>query len=168
MFGRKSTDMITVKDVPASEFIKAYANHLKTSQKVTPMENAFFIKTGKSRELAPYDEDWFYVRAASLARKIYLRPELGVGTLQHIYGRKCRNGHRKKHAAKGSGKIIRYALQQLSDAGILMRYNDKRNHNADEDIDRDDKNYPRIITPKGQKELNQIAGQVFKKLYQEA
>ena len=29
MFGRKSTDTVTVKDVPASEFIKAYAEHLK-------------------------------------------------------------------------------------------------------------------------------------------
>lgn len=29
MIGRKSTDKITVKDVPAEEFIKAYAEHLK-------------------------------------------------------------------------------------------------------------------------------------------
>lgn len=31
MLGRKATDKITVRDVPAADFIKAYAEHLKKS-----------------------------------------------------------------------------------------------------------------------------------------
>ena len=69
------------KDVPAAEFIKALAQHLKTSRKVMPMENHYFIKTGFSREVSPQDEDWFYTRTAALARKIYLRPGLGIKNL---------------------------------------------------------------------------------------
>ena len=81
MLGRKATDKITVRDVPAEAFIKAYADHLKKSQKVMPMEKGHYIKTGTTREISPQDEDWFYVRSAALARKVFLRPCLGVRTL---------------------------------------------------------------------------------------
>lgn len=45
-----------------------------------------YIKTGKSKELAPYDKDWYYIRAASVARHIYLRRGVGVGALTKVYG----------------------------------------------------------------------------------
>lgn len=51
------------------------------------MENGHYIKTGTTREIAPHSEDWFYTRSAALARKIFLRPCLGVKTLQHIFGK---------------------------------------------------------------------------------
>lgn len=87
MLGRKATDKITVRDVPAPAFIKAYAEHLKKSQKVMTMENGHYVKTGTTREIAPHDENWFYTRCAALARKMFLRPCLGVKTLQHIFGK---------------------------------------------------------------------------------
>jgi small subunit ribosomal protein S19e len=31
------------------------------------------VKTASYKELAPYDPDWFFVRAASMARKVYLK-----------------------------------------------------------------------------------------------
>ena len=111
MIGRTHTDLITVKDVPAAAFIKAYAEHLKKSQKILPVDKHEYLKTGYSREISPHDEDWFYTRAAALARKMYLRPGLGVGALRHIFGKNGRNGHRRNHHTKGSGKVIRYALQ---------------------------------------------------------
>ena len=63
--------------------------------------------------MAPLDADWLYIRAAALARKVYLRGHLGVSTLQHIYGGKQRFGVRRNHHETSSGKIIRYCLQQL-------------------------------------------------------
>ena len=44
------------------------------------------VKTGIAKELAPYDEDWFYTRTASVARHIYIRAPVGVATVQKIYG----------------------------------------------------------------------------------
>lgn len=35
MLGRKSTDFITVKDVPAHDFIVAYAQHLKKNNTIS-------------------------------------------------------------------------------------------------------------------------------------
>jgi len=44
-------------------FITAYASHLKRSGKLEVPVWADIVKTGAYKELAPYDPDWFYVRA---------------------------------------------------------------------------------------------------------
>ena len=165
MLGRSASDSITVKDVPAHAFIVAYAEHLKKAQRIAPLKNGHFIKTGQAQQLAPYSEDWFYVRAAALARKLYLRPELGIGSLKHIYGRSKNFGHSPFHHASGSGKIIRYALQQLEKANVLMRYNDKRNNGLVSRPTVKSVLLPRIVTPEGHKELNEIAKQVFRTIH---
>lgn len=165
MLGRSATDSITVKDVAPEAFIKAYAEHLKKTQRITPPENSHFIKTGRFKDMAPYSEDWFYVRAAALARKISLRPELGVGSLKHIFGGKLRNGNANSHHASASGKVIRYALQQLEKANVLMRYNDKRNRGLTHVPEAKGVLLPRIVSPEGQKEINEIAKQVFRNTY---
>jgi len=53
---------ITIKDVDAHEFVKRYAVHLKKQGKISLPELVDLMKTSVSRELAPYDEDWFYIR----------------------------------------------------------------------------------------------------------
>ncbi|KAK2439984.1 monocopper oxidase protein SKU5 [Trifolium repens] len=58
------------------------------------------VKTAKFKELAPYDPDWYYIRAASMARKIYIRGGLGVGAFQRIYGGSQRNGSRHLISAR--------------------------------------------------------------------
>ena len=55
---------------------------------------ADIVKTAAFKELAPYNEDWFYVRCASLARRIYIHGGLGVGALKSKYGGSKRNGVR--------------------------------------------------------------------------
>ena len=46
------------------------------------------VKTGKHKELAPFDSDWYYIRAASVARHLYLRGGVGVNAITKIYGGK--------------------------------------------------------------------------------
>jgi len=142
-------NFFTVKDVPASDFIHAYANFLKKNNKLVIPKWADFVKTGIASELAPYDEDWIYIRVASLARKIFLRPKLGVGTLEHIYGGKKRNGTTSPYHEHGSGKIIRWGLAQLEKIGVVKK--DKK--------DKTKKN-SRTISKEGQTDLNRIASEV--------
>lgn len=52
-----------VRDVSAEDFIKAYSSHLKRSGKLDIPTWVDVVKTGPQKELAPYDPDWFYVRA---------------------------------------------------------------------------------------------------------
>ncbi|KAL5062201.1 hypothetical protein RYX36_023938 [Vicia faba] len=109
----------TVKDVSPHEFVKAYSAHLKRSGKMELPEWTDIVKTAKFKELAPYDPDWYYIRAASMARKIYLRGGLGVGAFQRIYGGSQRNGSRPPHFCKSSGSIARNILQQLQNMNLI-------------------------------------------------
>lgn len=47
----------------AEAFITAYSSHLKRSGKLEIPTWVDLVKTGSQKELAPYDPDWFYVRA---------------------------------------------------------------------------------------------------------
>ncbi|OAY77948.1 40S ribosomal protein S19 [Ananas comosus] len=109
----------TVKDVSPHEFVKAYSAHLKRSGKMELPEWTDIVKTGRFKELAPYDPDWYYIRAASMARKIYLRQGIGVGGFQKIYGGRKRNGCRPPHFCKSSGAVARHILQQLQSMSII-------------------------------------------------
>lgn len=56
----------TVKDVPPAEFVTTYAAHLKRVGQVELPSWVDTIKTAPRKELAPYDQDWFYVRIGML------------------------------------------------------------------------------------------------------
>jgi small subunit ribosomal protein S19e len=59
----------------ADAFISAYASHLKRSGKLEVPVWVDLVKTGAYKELAPYDPDWYYVRAGMFlfTRSIYSR-----------------------------------------------------------------------------------------------
>lgn len=54
---------ITVRDVKPDAFIAAYAEVLKNNDKFVVPKWADLVKTGVHKELAPYDPDWYFVRA---------------------------------------------------------------------------------------------------------
>ncbi|KAM3131275.1 hypothetical protein pb186bvf_016593 [Paramecium bursaria] len=137
------------KDVPAYDFIREYAEFLKKNNKIKIPEWGSIVKTGVGKELAPLDPDWIYVRAAALARKVYVRGHWGVGNLSHLFGTRKRNDNmREKHSA-GSRKVIRYLLQQLEAIKVVSR-----------DKNSELKKFSRVITKEGQQDLNRIATQV--------
>merc|ERR1711976_738973 len=106
---RMSRRSVTVKDVPADEFIKACAEFLKRQPKFDVPKYHDIVKTGVIKEFAPYDEDWFYVRSASILRKVYLRKGAGVGALKKWYGGSdgTHRGTRKAHFVPAIGATIR-------------------------------------------------------------
>ncbi|KAI8393246.1 Ribosomal protein S19e [Nakaseomyces glabratus] len=70
--------------------------------------------------MPPQDsEGWFYKRAASVARHIYLRKEVGVGKLNKLYGNAKSRGARPSHHADASGSINRRVLQALEKIGVV-------------------------------------------------
>merc|ERR1712036_195403 len=139
----------TVKDVPADQFIKKCAEFLKRQPKFQVPKWADLVKTGHFKELAPYDEDWFYVRAASIARKLYLRQKTGVGALTKVYGGADRRGTRPSHFTTSSSKIVRHICQQLETMKppILKKHPDGG----------------RVITDEGQRALDSIACSLINK-----
>lgn len=61
--------LIIVTLFSAEAFIAAYASHLKRSGKLDVPTWVDIVKTGAYKELAPYDPDWYYVRAGAFAHK---------------------------------------------------------------------------------------------------
>ena len=61
-----STGCITVRDVAAPKFISAYTEVLKNNDKFVVPKWADIVKTGVHKELAPYDPDWYFVRAGNI------------------------------------------------------------------------------------------------------
>ena len=70
---------VTVKDVDSQEFVMALAKYLKRSGKVALPKYVDYAKTGHYKEMPPQDADWFYVRCAAVARRIYVKGGVGVG-----------------------------------------------------------------------------------------
>ena len=120
----------TVKDVPAQDFVVALAGHFKKTQKLNVPAYHDLIKTATYKELCPQDPDWYYVRAASVARKIYLRGGIGVGAFQKIYGGAKSNGSRRPHFAKAAAGIHRNILQALTEIDLVAKKKDKKSAHA--------------------------------------
>jgi small subunit ribosomal protein S19e len=98
--------------------------------------------------MPPSFTNWWYTRAASIARQVYLHPGTSVNDLRNRYGGRQHNGSAPCHFAKASGKIVRTILNQLEQIGWVEK----------------PKGATRRITPKGQKQLDQVAREVRKSL----
>jgi len=147
---------VTVRDISAPAFIKAYAAHLKKTNWLKVPDWVDIVKTGHYKELCPNDPDWFYVRTASVARKIYLRGGTGIGALKRVYGGSFRRGPRPPVFCQGSGKIARYIVQQLRQIGVV------------EDLVIAGKIRGRKVSREGQKDLDRIAKSVASAANQQA
>jgi ribosomal protein S19E (S16A) len=83
------------------------------------------VKTGPAKELPPQSIDWFYVRAASIARHVYLRKTVGVGRLRKVHGSTRNRGSRPSHHVDASGSVDRKVMQALEKIGVLEQDEDK-------------------------------------------
>ena len=85
-------------------------------------------------------QDWFFIRAAAVARKIYLKP-IGIGQLSRTFGGKARRGTRTNVFKKSCRGIIRQCIAQLKEADMVEPH----------------RNGGWKITEEGQKALDTIA-----------
>ncbi len=142
--------MVTAYDVPPDRLIKAVSEALKKDGKIKPPEWANWVTTGVHKERGPEDNDWWYVRVASVLRKIYVYGPIGVSRLAAYYGGKEDRGSKRYKARKGSRAILRKALQQLEELGYVKK-----------------EKTGRIITPQGQSFLDNTAKSVMDSLVEE-
>jgi small subunit ribosomal protein S19e len=141
---------MSVFDVPAGDLIDAIAEDMEKKFKIKQPEFTLFVKTGCSRERAPQQKNWYYMRLASLLYRVFKEGPVGVGSLRTYYGSKKNRGVRRHKFKKAGGKIIRTGLQQLEELGFIRK--DKKG---------------RVITPKGQSYLTKKANELRKKLLSE-
>jgi len=128
-----------VRDISADAFIEAYASHLKRSGKLEVPTWVDLVKTGHFKEQAPYDPDWYYIRAAAVARHIYLRKHVGIGALTKLHGGRNRRGNRPSHHADSSASVQRKVCQSLEKIGVLEKAPDggrRISQDGQRDLDR--------------------------------
>jgi len=94
--------MATVFDVNPHQLIGKLKEELKKTDAIKAPEWAKFVKTGSMKNKPPEQDDFWYIRAASILRQLYIqgRP-LGVQRLRVKYG-----GKKKK-------KSIEKALEDI-------------------------------------------------------
>jgi len=134
--------MTTVYDVPPSKLIEKVAKKLKEMDIERP-QWVDFVKTGAHKERRPHDDNWWYVRCASILRKVYVDGPVGVERLRTAYGGRKNRGHKPERFLKGSGNIVRKALQALEKLDLITTTKEGR-----------------VVTPKGQSLLDNTAKEV--------
>jgi len=134
--------MTTVYDVKPEALIEKAAEDLKT--KIEAPEWATFVKTSAAKEKPPDNPDWWYVRVASVLRKIYVKGPVGISRLRDEYRHKKNRGAKPEKVFTGGGKISREAIHQLEKLGFVRQARDNKG---------------REITPKGCSYLDNLAKQ---------
>lgn len=123
------------------------AKKLENIEQIQPPVWASFVKTGVHKERAPQQADWWYLRCAAVLRKVALMGPIGVSKLRVQYGGRKNRGHKPDIFRKGSGSILRNALQQLEAAG-LVKQDDIKGHKG------------RVITAQGESLLDKAVLEV--------
>ena len=111
-----------VYEMLGGEYNKKLAELLKDIPEIKEPEWAKFVKTGVAKQRPPQEKDFWYKRAASILRQIYIRKVVGVNRLRTRYGSKQNRGMKPEKFKKSSGKIIRTILQQSEKAGLIEKY----------------------------------------------
>jgi len=137
--------MVTLKEVKIEEFIDMLKEELKKEKDIQPPAWSNFAKSGPHRERPPQQKDFWYIRSASVLKRIYVDGPIGVSKLRTFYGGRKRRGYKPAKFKKSAGNIIRKILQQLEKAGLVQTVKGGRK-----------------ITPKGQKLLSKVAKEAKK------
>jgi small subunit ribosomal protein S19e len=146
---KERKNMPTPYDVPASILIKRLCQYFKNNlESIKPPEWAPYVKTGTFNQRTPDNNDWWFIRCASILRKIYLKGPIGIEKLRSEFGGKKDQGMKPEHSKKGSGAIIRNALKQLEESGLIQI----------------SKKQGRIVTSQGRKILDLLSTEMKKEL----
>ncbi len=109
--------MTTAYDVKAEPLIMEVAEDLE--EEFDAPDWTEYVKTGVSKEKPPQQSNWYHIRCAAVLRRVYMDGPIGVSKLRTIFGDNKNNGHGPEHHGKASGKVIRTALQNLEEAGLV-------------------------------------------------
>ncbi len=136
--------MPTVYDVPADDLILELKDYLKKSGFIEPKPYFYYAKTGSQADRPPADPDWFYFRAASILRKLYLYGPLSIKELTKIYGGRKAVGYSLTHSRPSGSSHIRSIIKDLEKAGLVAKTPKGR-----------------ILTEKGRSTLDKISMKIF-------
>ena len=131
--------MVTVYDVEPNKLIEKAAEKLKGMRIVKP-DFVGLVKSGAHTERPPQQDNFWYVRCASILRQAYVKDLVGTNKLRRHYGGRKRRGLRRERHVPAGGATIRKAMQELEKAGLLIKQKNGR-----------------TLSPKGRQFLDTVA-----------
>lgn len=134
--------MANVYQVESSALVKTAAAKLQ-EQKLPMPVYVTVVKTGPSRERAPEQTDFWYIRCSALLRQVYINGPIGVSRLRARYGSRKVHTVTKHHWKRAGGSIITDALNALEKAGYVKKGKTGR-----------------VITPQGKSFLDKVANSI--------
>jgi len=84
--------MADIRTIDPEKYNKSLAEALKKIPEFKAPEWAIFVKTGVSKKRPTLEEDFWYKRAASILRQIYIKGIVGVERLRTRYGGRKNRG----------------------------------------------------------------------------
>ncbi len=112
--------MVSALDVEAGILISKVAEKLK-GMKIEKPAFVGMVKTGSHAERPPEQEDFWYMRCASLLRKAYANDVIGTRRLRRQYGGRKSHSIAPEHKRPAGGSTIRKAMQTLEKHGLLEK-----------------------------------------------
>ncbi len=113
--------MTDIRSIDSEKYNKILAEALKKSGEFVKEEWVDFVKTSTHKQRPTIDPDFWYKRAASILRQIYIKGVVGVNRLRTRYGGRKDRGVRPPEFRKSGGKLIRKILQQAEAAGLIEK-----------------------------------------------
>ncbi len=139
--------MVDVKKVPVDLLLKELSRKLSEDMGISKPDWTQYLKAGVHREKSWDDDNWYYIRLASILRKLYLRGRIGISRLSSEYGGPVDSGSKRYHPSRGSRFIIRDMFHTLENLGLVAKQKEGRG-----------------LTAAGQKLLNEVAKEILTKL----
>jgi len=118
--------MTDIRSIDAVKYNSALAEALKKDSNFKEPEWINFVKSGSGKERPIDEKDFWFKRAASILRQIYIHDVVGVQRLRTRYGNRKDRGGKPEKFKRGAGKIIRVILQQAEKAGLVEKVKEKR------------------------------------------
>jgi small subunit ribosomal protein S19e len=113
--------MANIRTIAPEKYNKALAEALKKIEQFKVPEWSLLVKTSTHKTRPSFEPDFWYKRAASILRQIYIKEIVGVNRLRTRYGGRKDRGQRPPEFRKSGGKIIRSILQQSDAAGLTEK-----------------------------------------------
>jgi small subunit ribosomal protein S19e len=111
--------MEEIYEVGSQDFNEALKSYLKGSEKLVLPTDWDIIKTGRGRERAPEDNDWYYMRTAATVRQLAANGAVTAEFLANKYGNRKNRGVRPSKFVPCDLYLCESVLDNLKNMGWI-------------------------------------------------
>jgi small subunit ribosomal protein S19e len=142
--------MTTIYDVDGNMLVASVAKKLKESGIKKPAY-VDIVKSSAGRERPPSDDNFWYMRCASILRTVYISGPIGISRLRTKYGSNQAHKRSRHHQKRSGGSMIKDAFDVLESHGYVKKNGEGR-----------------VITAKGKSLLDKTSSEIARGLVHDA